>query len=358
MASIIIADNTGQYDGRSLETKPLGGTESMVILCARELAKLGHEVTVHSHCDAEIVDHGVRWRPLSATPAETCDAYVAVQHPSLLGYVPRPRQRVLWALWGVNQWRHYKQFWRLWRYRPTPILMSQIQVRDYWPTLPRPDGPLSVIPLPMREDVRGLPPLQAPPPRRAIFASNPARNLCGLVEIWAERILPRAPGAVLDVYGVHDLRAHQDPWQAWEGTKLPPGMSEAVKASVKVWPTAPRADLLAAMRRSRAMLYLGHKCEAFCLSLAEAQALGTPVVVAPVAVLPERLVDGVTGYCHADPAAFADSAVALLTDDGLWRRQHETALRLQQGISVAEYGRRFEAALFGAGAGADRRAAA
>ena len=140
---------------------------------------------------------------------------------------------------------------------------------------------------------------------RAIFASNPARNLRGLVEIWAERILPHAPGAVLDVYGVHNLRPDQDPWQAWEGATLPPGMSDAVKASVKVWPTAPRAELLGAMRRSRAMLYLGHKCEAFCLSLAEAQALGTPVVVAPVAVLPERVVDGVTGYCQADPTAFA-----------------------------------------------------
>ena len=210
----------------------------------------------------------------------------------------------------------------------------------------------------MRDDVRGLPPLVAPPTRRAIFASNPSRNLRGLVEIWVERILPRAPGAVLDVYGVHNLRRDEDPWRAWEGTWLPAGMPSAVKASVKVWPTQPRAKLLAAMRRTRGMLYLGHKCEAFCLSLAEAQALGTPAVVAPVAALPERVVDGVTGYCHADPAAFAESAVALLTDDGLWRRQHEASLRLQQGMSVAEYGRRFEQALFGAQAQADRRAAA
>ena len=71
------------------------------------------------------------------------------------------------------------------------------------------------------------------------------------------------------------------------------------------------------------MLYLGHKVEAFCLALAEAQALGVPAVIAPVAVLPERVIDGVTGFHHADPQQFADAAVSLLNDDALWRRQHE-----------------------------------
>jgi len=352
MASVIIADTTGRYDGRSLETRPLGGTETAVTLNARELAKRGHDVTVHTNSDEDFVHQGVRWRPLSATPAETCDAYVAVHQPPLLGFVPRPRQRVLWALWGVNQWRHYKHFWRMWRYQPTPILMSQIQVRDYWATLPR-HGPLDVIPLGLQADVRGLPPLATPPPRRAIFASNPNRNLRGLVEIWIERILPAVPDAVLDVYGVHQLRPDQEAWTEWAGTLLPSGVSDAAKASVKIWPTAPRAELLQAMRGSRAMLYLGHKCEAFCLSLAEAQALGTPAVIAPVAVLPERIIDGVTGFNRADPAAFAEAAIALLTDDALWRRQHEAALARQQGIDWAEYAARFEQALFGEAARSD-----
>jgi glycosyltransferase involved in cell wall biosynthesis len=346
MASLIIADTTGRYDGRALETRPLGGTEATVILCARELAKLGHDVTVHTNCETEVVHEGVRWRPLSATPAATCDVFIAVQHPPLLSFVPAPKRRVIWVLWGANQLRHYKQFWRMWRYRPRPILMSQYQVSDYWPTLPR-SGPLDVIPLPLPDDVRGRPPLATPPPRRAIFASNPQRNLKALVEIWAAQILPRVPDAVLDVYGVHQLRPDQDAWTEWAGTLLPAGMPEAVRASVIVHPTAPRAALIEAVRNARVMLYLGHKCEAFCLSLAEAQALGTPAVIAPVAVLPERVVDAVTGFHEADPAAFGAAAVRLLTDDDLWRRQHAAAITLQQGITVAEYARRFEAAILG-----------
>jgi glycosyltransferase involved in cell wall biosynthesis len=61
--------------------------------------------------------------------------------------------------------------------------------------------------------------------------------------------------------------------------------------------------------------------------------------------LPERVIDGVTGFHRADPDRFADAAVSLLTDDKLWRRQHEAALRLQQGISWAEHAERFESAL-------------
>ena len=81
------------------------------------------------------------------------------------------------------------------------------------------------------------------------------------------------------------------------------------------------------------------------MSLAEAQALGTPAVIAPVAALPERVIDGVTGFHHADPADFGRAAVRLLTDDALWRTQHEAALKLQQGVTVEAYADRFEAAI-------------
>ena len=39
MASIVFADSTLRYDGRDLERRPLGGTETSVIRCARELER-------------------------------------------------------------------------------------------------------------------------------------------------------------------------------------------------------------------------------------------------------------------------------------------------------------------------------
>ena len=70
-----------------------------------------------------------------------------------------------------------------------------------------------------------------------------------------------------------------------------------------------------------------------------------PAVFGPVTALPERVIDGVTGYVRADASEFAERAVALLTDDALWRRQHEAALQYQQGISWSEHAGRLEAAL-------------
>jgi hypothetical protein len=344
MASIVFADSTLHYDGRDLERRPLGGTETSVIRCARELAKRGHQVTAFTNCDGPIEHEGVAWRPLSSTPPRECDLYIACHQPHLLSFVRRPKRRALWVLWPVNQLRHYKKVWRMWLYRPIPILVSHHQAATYSRLLPR-RNPHIVLPFGLPDDIRGQPPLAAVPRRHAIFASNPTRNLRRLVEVWASSILPRVPEAVLDVYGVHRLAPGEDAWTAWEGQMLPPGMPDHVKASVRVHPSVSRKDLIGAMRASRAMLYLGHRAESFCISAAEAQALGVPAVFAPVTALPERVIDGVTGFVRADEGEFAERAVALLTDDALWRRQHEAALQYQQGISWSEHAGRLEAAL-------------
>jgi glycosyltransferase involved in cell wall biosynthesis len=343
MASIIFADATLHYDGRDLDRRPLGGTETSVIRCAQELARRGHDVACFTNCDGPVEHEGVTWRPLSGTPPQQCDLYIACHQPYLLPFVKRPKRRAVWVLWPVSQLRHYKKIWRMWRYRPIPILISLYEARAYSPLLPR-WRPQIVLPHGLPDDVRGHPPLAAPPPPRAIFASNPMRNLRRLVEIWADRILPRVPNATLEVYGVRN-ESGGDVWKAWEGTVLPTGLSETAKKSVHVHASVSRAELIAAMRASRVMLYLGHKAEAFCLAAAEAQALGVPAVFAPTTVLPERVIDGVTGYVRADETEFAERAVALLTDDALWRPQHEAALRYQQGISWSEHAGRLEAAL-------------
>jgi glycosyltransferase involved in cell wall biosynthesis len=353
VASVVIADDTKSYDGTALETRPLGGTESSVIRFARAIARRGHDVSVYTNCQAAITHEGVRWIPLASPKPDRCDLYVACQHPRLFGLIPRPKRLVGWIIWQPNEWKHYKQLLKVWWYRPLPVLVSQHQVRIYSPVLPRPDPPI-VIPFGLPDDIRGLPPLELPPAPQAIFSSNPQRNLNGLVRIWCERIFPRCPNAVLNVYGINDIKPGDDAWKTWAGTLLPAGMTPQAQASVRVHGTVSREALNAATRNSRAMLYLGHKVESFCLSVAEAQAMGVPCVVAPTTVLPERVINGVTGFVRGDPQEFADAAVALLTDDALWRRQHEAALESRQGISWDEFAARFEDAVLSDGAATDK----
>ncbi len=346
MASIVFTEASSHYDGRDLGKRPLRGTETSVIRCAQELAKRGHQVTVFSNCDGPIEHEGVSWRPLSDTPPRACDLYISCNWPHLLSFVRSPKRRAIWVLSPVRQHRHYKKILRMWRYRPIPILTAFYEAQSYSSFLPR-HTPKIVLPHGLADEVRGHSPLVSAPPPRVIFASNPARNLRRLVEIWASSILPRVPNATLDVYGIGSVPADGNAWGAWEGVALPAGMNATVKNSIHLQPSVNGETLIAAMRGSRAMLYLGHKSESFCLAVAEAQALGVPAVVAPVTVLPERVIDGVTGFVRADEGEFAERAVALLTDDALWRSQHEAALRYQQGISWSEHAGRLEAALLG-----------
>src|SRR5262249_7759806 len=150
--------------------------------------------------------------------------------------------RAIWVAWQVNHLKHYKQIWRMWLYRPIPVLISLYQVRIYSPFLPKRD-PHIVIPHGLPDDIRGLPSLAAPPPPRAIFTSRPELELKKLVEIWGTHILPRVPGATLDVCGVHDLAPGQDAWDAWEGSYLPKAQPPEVKRSVRVHPTMSRPQL-------------------------------------------------------------------------------------------------------------------
>ena len=262
MAGIIFADRTGHYDGRDLEIRPLGGTETSVIRCARELARRGHAVSVYTDCDAPVEHEGVSWLPLGSAPPESCDAYVAAQQPELIGFVRRPKRRAIWVLWPLSQLKHYKKIWRMWLYRPIPILISRYQADTYSPFLPRRD-PDIVIPHGLPDDVRGRAVRPTPPARRAIFASNPQRNLRRLVEIWAASILPRVPEAILDVYGVNALQAGENPWKSWEGSVLPPGMPDHVQRSVRVHPPVGRQELIDAMRDSRVHALSGTQIRSF-----------------------------------------------------------------------------------------------
>ena len=70
--------------------------------------------------------------------------------------------------------------------------------------------------------------------------------------------------------------------------------------------------------------------------------MGVPAVVQDLGSVRERVIDGETGRVAADEEAFAEAAVALLTDDDLWRRQHVAALDRQRAWGWPEAAAAFE----------------
>jgi glycosyltransferase involved in cell wall biosynthesis len=65
------------------------------------------------------------------------------------------------------------------------------------------------------------------------------------------------------------------------------------------------------------MFYRGEKSETFCLAVAEAQALGLPVVATKIGALPERVIHQETGYIANSEQEFVQYALELLKNDEL-----------------------------------------
>jgi hypothetical protein len=109
MLKIAIIDTVGlTYDGNTLNTRGLGGSESAVILISKELAKIGFDVTVYNNCiDSQAkpgVYNGVRFIDHTQTDQFENEYDVVFSSRSVYPFfpgsihhfIPRSKWRVLW----------------------------------------------------------------------------------------------------------------------------------------------------------------------------------------------------------------------------------------------------------------------
>jgi hypothetical protein len=335
-----MVDDGIAFDGATAAAGPLGGAETAFVALAEALAARGHAVAVRNRCRAPLVYQGVDWRPLSDGVPDRCDLYIGNRGHRTIGLVRNARRRLFWLHNPARYLRKPRNLWRLARYRPTLIVTGAYHAAS----VPRwlPCGGREIIPYGVLDCFRGAAP-RPPPPPRAIFTSNPLRGLDWLLDLWTTRIVAAVPGAELHVYAgaaVYGAAATE------KGRGMEEILARADRLSacgIRRHRPAGRAELAAALRDARVMLYRGDPGETFCLALAEAQAMGVPAVVESRGAVAERIVDRVTGCVAEDEEAFAAAAIAALREDELWRRWHLAALELQQGLSWDAVAARFEA---------------
>jgi glycosyltransferase involved in cell wall biosynthesis len=331
-ADIVMIDDGVVFDGRSAESGPLGGAETAFIGLARGFAMRGHRVRAFARGAGRIDDQGVTWAPVEEGTPETADLYIANRGHRLLDLVPAARRTAFWLHNPASYVMKPRYLLRLLRRRPVVVFLGEFHAG----TLPSwvPTGGRRIIPYGLTEVFRQAPSRSAPPPR-AIFTSNPLRRLDWVLERWADAIQPQVPGAELHVFsslatyggGAADKQAQAAPILA--RARALEGQGVALRAPVA------KAELVAALLETRLFLYGGDPGETFCLAAAESQAAGVPGVVAKSTCLAERVVDGETGFVLSDNdrSGFAARAIALLTDNALWRRQHQACLAGQRGLS-------------------------
>ena len=316
---IVMADPKS-FDGRSALEGPLGGTEAAFCELAAALADEGHRVRAFTDGARRLTHAGVAWRPLADGVPARCDLLIANRGSKMIGLVPRARRRVFWLHNPGDHLSKPKFLAPLLRHRPTVVVLGDYHAASLPWWIPR--SRVVRIGHGIAPTFRRAAPRAEPPPRRAIMTSNPERGLIWLVDLWLERVLPQVPDAELHVYsGAATYRGRKEA----EMTELVRRARDRAGTSVQFHAPVPAAELAEALGEARLMPYRGDPGETFCRSVAEAQAMGVPVVTQPLGALPERVQDGVTGFVRADDAGFAEACVHLLQDDDLWRRQHAAA---------------------------------
>lgn len=331
MAHFLFADCSISFDGRSLTAGPLGGAESAFIEMCQALARRGHKVSVYNKCAAPLEHNGVSWRPIGSDfPPETVDVYVANRNPHLLPLLPEVKRRLFWIHNPAGHLLKWRYFSRLAWYKPRIVFSGAHHAGTYpaWAPPWRKDRDI-IVPYGISGEFLHSAE-RAPPAPKVMFTSNPLRSLDWLLNLWAKNIHPAVPNAELHIFsGAATYKA--------EGTALGGKMEQVLNMAramadkgVHLRAPLPKPQLVEEWKTARAILYRGDVGETFCLALGEAQAIGVPAVVQPVGCVAERVRDGETGYVTTTDPAFAERAAQILKDDGLWRRLHQNALRLQQ----------------------------
>ncbi len=114
MARIVFADDGIQFDGRTIEERPLGGVETSVVFLLEELAKRGHEVIARNKCAAPLVHNGVDWAPIGGNMHDEADLYIANRGDKLLPLMPRAKRTVFWIhnpAQYLLKWRYLFKLW-------------------------------------------------------------------------------------------------------------------------------------------------------------------------------------------------------------------------------------------------------
>ncbi len=329
MAAIVMADDGIRFDGTTPERAPLGGAETAFVGLAEALARRGHRVEARTNCPAPLDHNGVHWAPLAQGLPERADLYIANRGDRLLTAMRTTAGTTIF--WVHNPARYllkWRYLWKLAWLRPPIVFLGPHHAAGYpaW----APAGARLVIPYGIQDAFRTAAPAATPPGPRAIFTSNPLRSLDWLLTLWVERIRPLVPEARLAVFSGTTPYGEVGDRQAARAAPVLARARSLAAQGVALDDPVPKARLVEELRAARLILYRGDVGETFCLAVGEAQAMGVPAVVNPIGATPERVIDGETGFVAADDAAFAEAARRLLTDDGLWRRQHLAALRLQR----------------------------
>lgn len=331
---IAFFDDSIPFDGLTPDTAPLGGAEKACASLPGALAALGYEVMVYNRCDAVAEIDGVRWLPWQAARPDTVDVLVAFRRPSLLAEVKSAGKRILWATARPDYLMQEATARALDKQEATLVFVGPRQRALYLGNRPS----HVVKPGVRRVYLRGERGAADPPV--AVSTTHP-RHLGEVVDLWVEQIAPQVPRARLLVYSA--LLSRGEPPVAY--AELAEKLDAAGRYGVTVLTPGGDAAMARAFHGARVHLYPGHEDDLACWTLAETQACGVPGVAFPRGGTEDWILNGQSGFIVPDAEAFANVAVQILSDDGVFESQSAAAADPARQRSWLAAAQEFEAVL-------------
>jgi glycosyltransferase involved in cell wall biosynthesis len=309
----------------SNQAGPTSGTLTAFSELAKALANAGIKTFVFTDCKSEYVSDTLVWKHFNNISALQVDLLIVNVRPVLFDKLSliKTKHKLLWLHNEAKYLFKPKQLKFMLKHFPI-LLFSGKYHRSTLPWF-YPSNKRIEIGLGIMDYLVNEPLPEIPKKPNAIFTSNPLRSLRWLVDVWVKKINPVLPNAELIVYSGSQTYGS---WGALVKKRMDVELDYArdfENYNVFIKEPLPKELLFEEVKSARLMLYKGDKSETFCLSIAEAQALGIPCVVGDLGSMRERVQHGVTGYVTNNEEEFAKYALELFTNDELWKKMSEAA---------------------------------
>jgi glycosyltransferase involved in cell wall biosynthesis len=312
-----------------LEEKSIAGTQTAFIELSRAFEQLGAVVNVYTDTLRVLEGSGRTWNQLSQLDGTVSyDLMIVNVSPYLFENCKhiKSKRKILW----IHNEAKYLLYWHrlkyLLKHRPIVVFSGKYHKS----TLPFfiPTGGRKVIPFGISDAVLKMGScVSVKSHKKVYFTSNPLRSLRWLVDLWVAEIHPQHPDAELHVF------AGWKTYGAW-GIAVKNRMQTEIEYAsqfsmnkIVIRDVLPKQELFSEMKEGRAMFYKGDKAETFCLSVAEAQALGLPAVVCDLGSMKERVENGVTGFVAKNDKDFIEAALKILNDNTLFNSMSNSAIK-------------------------------
>jgi glycosyltransferase involved in cell wall biosynthesis len=304
--TVVFYNAGAMFAGDEIERRGVGGSEADIIYLAREFQRQGkYNVRVYCDCTRPGSYDGVRYRINRLMVGELkdlpkIDLFIASRETAFLRSIPDFKERFKinqFVLWGHDMAEdpHWENFPEIASKFDAVVMLTESHRDDLIKRFPGVDANFKVIgdavdPALYRgkqaEKVKG----------KCIYSSTPYRGLDVLLEIWP-RIKKEVPHAELFVFSsIKTYGEHFDdsPWESiYSGCKSTEG--------IKYHGSVPKARLAKEQLESELMLYPNTFKETFCITVAEAQMAGTPIITTKLGALPETIKQGCGVLINADP---------------------------------------------------------